>query len=392
MTPTKGIQTTYGSPLFKDNIPDYDALIVERTTTAGSIMLGKTNTPEFAAGSHTFNTVFGATANPWDLSKSCGGSSGAAAVSVATGMNPLSCGGDMGGSLRNPAAWNNIVGLRPSSGRVPSAPSKLPWMSLTTEGPMARNVADIALLMSVIAGTTDRTANSIAETSELFTQPLERNFTGTRVAMFSKLCCDLVDPEIYTLVRAQAKVLTDLGCIVEEAEPDFLEDTTDVFRCERAMLYGTGYYDIMHNQSMLDQVKAEVREEFELMQSFTADYIARMQLKKGVIFEKMRKFMQQYEFFILPTTVIHPFAIESTWPKEINSKKLTSYLDWMKICWCITVTEHPALSIPCGFGANGMPVGMQIIGRWRDDFGVLQLGHAYEALTQFGKQRPQISN
>lgn len=390
MTPTKNIRTTFGSPLFANYIPDFDELIVERTNNAGAILIGKTNSPEFAAGSHTYNNVFGATANPWDLSKSAGGSSGGAAVSLACGMNALSCGGDMGGSLRNPSAWNNVVGLRPSPGRVPTAPTKLPWSTLSVEGPMARSVADIALLMSVISGHSSRTAIALEQSGNIFTQPLARDFKGTKIAMFNDLCNELQDPTIKKIVQAQAKVFEELGCIVEEADPLFLEDCDDAFRCERALIYAATYYEFLQDKSKLAQIKPEVIEEFDLAQSYTSTYIAKMQRKKGQIFEKMREFMQKYEFYILPTTVIYPFNIELTWPREINGKKLTSYLDWMKICWCITITEHPSLSIPCGFGTNHMPVGMQIVGRWHDDFGVLQLGHAYEALTNYAKKPPTL--
>ncbi|CDZ76431.1 Glutamyl-tRNA(Gln) amidotransferase subunit A [Legionella massiliensis] len=390
MAPTKNIRTTFGSPIFANNIPDFDELIVERTAKAGAILIGKTNTPEFAAGSHTYNKVFGATANPWDITKSAGGSSGGAAVSLACGMNPLSCGADMGGSLRNPAAWNNIIGLRPSPGRVPTAPSKLPWLTLAVEGPMARTVADIALLMSVIAGPTNGTACAIEEPNTIFTQSLHRNFKGVKIAMFQNVCGDLQDPEIKKIVRAQTQVFEELGCVVEQRDPDFLDDTDDVFRCERAMIYGASYYELMTDEQKLSQIKPEVVEEFNLMKSFNSSYIAQMQRKKGEIFAKMRAFMNNYEFYILPTTSIHPFNIELPWPNEINGHKLDSYLDWMKICWCITATEHPSLAMPCGFGANGMPVGLQIVGRWHDDFGVLQLGHAYEALTGYAKQRPPL--
>lgn len=390
MTPTKNIRTTYGSPIFANNIPNFDALIVERTAAAGSILIGKTNSPEFAAGSHTYNKVFGATANPWDLSKSAGGSSGGAAVSLACGMNPLSCGGDMGGSLRNPAAWNNVCGLRPSPGRVPSTPIKLPWSTLSVEGPMARSISDLALLMSVISGSTDRTPIAIEQEHTIFSKSLSRDFKGTRLAMFQNICKDLQDPEIKEIVQNQAKIFEELGCIVEEVDPDFLEDADDAFRCERAMIYGATYYEIMHDQTKISQIKPEVLEEFRLMQNLSVDYIAQMQRKKGTIFEKMRQFMEKYEFYILPTTSIYPFNIELPWPSEINGKKLDSYIDWMKICWCITITEHPSLSLPCGFGKNNMPVGMQIVGRWHDDFGVLQLGYAYEALTQFAKHRPSV--
>ncbi|HBC0468736.1 TPA: hypothetical protein I8Y90_002820 [Legionella pneumophila] len=390
MTPTKNIRTTYGSPIFTNNIPDFDALIVERTAAAGSILIGKTNSPEFAAGSHTYNKVFGATANPWDLSKSAGGSSGGAAVSLACGMNPLSCGGDMGGSLRNPAAWNNVVGLRPSPGRVPSAPNKLPWSTLSVEGPMARSIADLALLMGVISGPTDRTPIAIEQEQTIFSKSLLRDFKGTRLAMFKNICGELQDPEIKKIVQNQTKVFEELGCVVEEIDPDFLNDIDDAFRCERAMIYGATYYELMQNEAHKNQIKHEVLEEFRLMQSFNVDHIVQMQRKKGQIFEKMRQFMQTYEFYVLPTTSIYPFNIELSWPSEINGKKLDSYLDWMKICWCITITEHPSLSIPCGFGKNNMPVGMQIVGRWHDDFGVLQLGYAYEALTQFAKRRPPL--
>jgi amidase len=387
LTATRGVRTTYGSKAFEDHVPEQNALIVRRCDAAGALMIGKSNTPEFGAGSHTFNDVFGATRNPWDLSKSAGGSSGGAAASVACGMNPLACGSDMGGSLRNPAAWNGIVGLRPSPGRVPRAPDLNGWTTLGVDGPMARDVADTALLLSAIAGPSGETATELDEPGALFARPLQRDFRGVRVAFSENFAGLAVDPEIRRTVRAQASVFESLGCEVVFADPD-LGDAEDVFRMERAWMVGTLVQQLdAHAQSLL---KPEIEDECRLHRSMTAADLGQMFVRKTALFQRMREFMSQYPFYVLPATQMHPFDASLRWPASFMGERYTSYIDWMRICWYLSSTESPVLAVPCGFSASGLPVGMQIAGRYRDDWGVLQLGHAYEQAAAHSVLRPPV--
>src|SRR4051812_19355598 len=228
LIPTKGIRTTFGSPIFKDFVPDADALIVERQRTAGAITVGKTNTPEFGAGSQTFNPVFGPTCNPYDLAKTCGGSSGGAAAALACGMLPLADGSDLGGSLRNPASFCNVVGLRPSAGRVPNWPSVSAWFNMAVVGPLARTGEGCALMLSAIAGPDDRSPICLQDPGSMFANSLQRTFDGTRVAWSRDLGGLPVEPEVAEIMQSQRQVFSTLGCVIEDATPD-LRDADEIF-------------------------------------------------------------------------------------------------------------------------------------------------------------------
>jgi amidase len=387
LTATRGVRTTYGSKAFEQYVPTQSALIVRRCDAAGALMIGKSNTPEFGAGSHTFNSVFGVTRNPWDLGKSAGGSSGGAAASLACGMNPLACGSDMGGSLRNPAAWNNVVGLRPSPGRVPRAPDLNGWATLGVDGPMARNVADTALLLSAIAGPSGETAAELGEPGKLFAQPLERDFRGVRVAFSANLAGLPVDPEIERTVRAQVAIFESLGCEVVFADPD-LADAEDVFRMERAWMIGTLFDQLDAEQQSF--LKPEILDEYRLHRSMSAADLGQMFVRKTALFQRMRAFMNEHAFYVLPATQMHPFDAALRWPASFMNQTYTRYIDWMRICWYLSSTESPVLAVPCGFSASGLPIGMQIVGRYRDDWGVLQLGHAYERAAAHSLRLPPV--
>lgn len=387
LTATRGVRTTFGSKAFEHHVPEHSALIVRRCDSAGALMIGKSNTPEFGAGSHTFNEVFGATRNPWDLGKTAGGSSGGAAASVVCGMNPLACGSDMGGSLRNPAAWNAVVGLRPSPGRVPRAPDLNAWTTLGVDGPMARNVEDTALLLSAIAGPSGETATELSEPGAMFARPLQRDFRGVRVAFSAGLAGVSVDPEIQRTVQAQASVFESLGCEVVFADPD-LADAEDVFRIERAWMIGTLVQQFdAHSQSLL---KPEIEDECRLHRSLSAADIGQMFVRKTALFQRMRAFMNTHPFYVLPATQMLPFDAGLRSPASFMGESYTSYIDWMRICWYLSSTESPVLAVPCGFSTTGLPIGMQIAGRFRDDWGVLQLGHAYEQAAAHGLLRPPV--
>ena len=385
---TKGIRTTYGSPLFTDFVPEVDALIVERLHGAGAITIGKTNTPEFGAGSQTFNEVFGATHNPYDLTKTCGGSSGGAAVALACGMIPIADGSDMGGSLRNPANFCNVVGFRVSPGRVPSWPSALGWFSIPVKGPMARTVEDVALLLSAMAGPDARSPIAIAEPGERFRQSLDRDFGGVKIAWSQDLASFPVDARVTAVIDGQRHVFADLGCIVEEAEPDF-SDADEIFKVWRAWSFALSYGPLLEKHR--DHFKETVIWNVEAGQRLTGPQLGQAEVKRTALYHRVREFMDTYEYLILPVSQVPPFDITQEYITEINGVQMETYIDWMKSCYFISTLGLPAISVPCGFTPEGLPVGVQIVGRHQDDFGVLQLARAFEKATQFGQQRPAVA-
>ncbi len=386
LTVTKGLRTTFGSPIFKDFVPDQDALIVDRLKRSGAITIGKTNTPEFGAGSQTFNEVFGATRNPYNLEKTCGGSSGGAAAALSSGLVALADGSDLGGSLRNPASFCNVVGLRPSAGRVPTWPTTAAWFPLSVLGPMARTVADVAMMMSVIAGSDRRCPLSITESPDIFRQRLERNFKGVKVAWSRSLGGLPVDDEVLNVVESAVLGMKDIGCVVEEVDPN-LKEADEVFHVLRAWHMESTLGDLLSKHP--DQFKDTLVWNIEQGKALSGADVARAERLRTRLFERFSRFMDTYEFIICPVTQVLPFDINIPYVSEINGKTLSNYLEWMKSCFHISVTGHPALSVPAGFSSSGLPVGLQIVGRFRDDFGVLQFGHAFEKLNEFWKIRPE---
>lgn len=387
MTETAGIRTTYGSPIFKDYVPEFDALLVERVKRAGAITVGKTNTPEFAAGSQTFNPLFGATVNPYDTSRTCGGSSGGAAVALACGMVSLADGSDMGGSLRNPAGYCNVVGFRTSPGRVPVWPSITGWSPLSVAGPMARTVEDAALMLSVMGGWDARSPIAIDEPGARFAQPLARDFRNVRVAWCGDLGEFTVDHRITAVLDAQRQVFTALGCAVEDAAPDF-RDADQIFKTLRAWQFELTYGELL--PSHREQIKETVIWNIEEGGRLIGPQIGWAERKRTDLFHRVRRFMERYEFLLLPVSQVPPFDVEQRYVMEINGVKMGTYIDWMKSCYYISVTGLPAISVPCGFTAEGLPVGIQIVGRHHNDFGVLQLAYAFQQATGFWKRRPAV--
>ncbi len=384
---TRGIRTTFGSPLYKDNVPTEDDIVVERMRRAGAITIGKTNTPEFGAGSQTFNTVFGATRNPYDLTKTCGGSSGGAAVALACGLVPVASGSDTGGSLRNPAAFCNVVGFRPSPGRVPNPKAAFAWWTLSTSGCLGRSVADLAFALGTIAGPDSRAPLSINEPGERFARPLDRSFKGVRVAWFKDLGGVPFDPRVRGVVDAQRKTFESLGCVVEQAEPDFAPAEI-AFRVLRAWNTANTYGERFraHPEAFKDTLTGEIEEGLRL----TGAEVARAETAHGQLWRRFQAFLEKYQYFVLPTTQLPPFDVDTPYPTQIAGVKFDSYIDWMKSCWYISATGNPAASVPAGFTQEGLPVGIQIVGRAREDFSVLQLAHAFEHVTGFGERRPAI--
>jgi len=382
---TKGIRTTFGSPIFAEHVPAEDALIVQRLREAGAITIGKTNTPEFGAGSQTFNPVFGATLNPWDTTKTCGGSSGGAAVALATGMLPIADGSDVGGSLRNPANFNGVVGFRTSHGRVPVYPAATPWSALGVEGPMARTVDDVALMLSAIAGPDHRVPTSLPEPGGSFFPIAGRDFRGVRVAWSPDLGGLPVDPRVARVLDAQRTRFESLGCIVEEATPD-LEDADEVFEVYRAMLMATARAGLLdtHRARLKDTVIWNIEQGLRLR----AVDVGRAEMKRYQLWLRMQAFMETYEFLVCPVNQVPPFDVEVEYPAEVAGVKMGSYIEWMRTCSRITATGQPAISVPAGLTDEGLPVGIQIVGRQRDERGVLQLARAFEQTAGPWKRPP----
>ena len=384
---TRGMRTTYGSRVHEDYVPTRSALLVERQQAAGAISIGKTNTPEFGAGSQTFNAVFGATRNPYDLGKTCGGSSGGSAVALATGMAPLADGTDMGGSLRCPANYCNVVGMRPSVGRVPDFPSQNGWSNLSVHGPMARTVADLALHLSVMAGHDARDPMAISQGGEQFRAPLESDLRGKRIAFSMDLGGLPVDPQVTKVLAAQRKVFEDLGCIVEEDCPDF-RDAHDIFMALRAYAFELHYGAIMDRHPGV--LKDTIVWNIEAGRKLSAAQLARAEKLRTALFMRMHRFMEKYDFLVAPVNQVPPFDIDQPYVDEIAGVKMDNYIDWMRSCYYITATTHPAMSVPAGFTEQGLPVGLQIIGRHQGELALLQMAHAFEAANGAGRRRPAL--
>jgi amidase len=385
LTPTRGIRTTFGSLVYEDFVPDEDALVVERLRRAGAITVGKTNPPEFGAGSQTYNEVFGETLNPYDTNKTCGGSSGGAAAALACGMVPIADGSDMGGSLRNPASFCNVVGFRPSIGRVPSWPVQAAWTTLSTEGPMARTAQDAALMLDVISGPDPRSPLSISEPEGGFFRSLKRDFTGTRVAWSRDLGGLPVDPRVTAVLDGQRHAFEDIGCLVEDDEPDFT-NADEIFEALRAWHFELNYGELLEEHR--DLMKETVVWNIEQGERLSGPEVGRAERARTELYHRVRIFMEDYEFLVAPVSQVPPFDVKQRYVTEINGVEMETYIDWMKSCYYVTVTGLPAISVPCGFTPEGLPVGVQIVGRYRDDLGVLQLANAFEQATGFGKRRP----
>ena len=383
---TKGIRTTHGSPLHANDIPNFDCLIVEREKKAGAIVIGKTNVPEWGLGSQTFNPVFGPTLNPYDLTKTCGGSTGGGAVALACGMVPLADGSDMGGSLRNPPNFCNVVGLRPSPGRAPNPPTSLGWFTLSVDGPVGRNVLDCAFFLSVLVGFDRRSPISIDQLGSQFAQPLGRDFKGVRVAMFKDLGLPW-EPAVRDAVKAQSKVFESLGCIVEESEPD-LRDANECFVNWRHWSVEAGFGDIL--EANADKLNEYVHWHVQEGRKLTGPQLSRLEVKRTELYQRMREFMEKYEFFVMPVNQVLPFDVKTHYPTEIAGVKMENYIAWMKSAYYISTVGNPAMSVPCAFSESGLPVGLQIVGRHNDDWGVLQMAYAFEQATNIGKRRPPI--
>ena len=393
---TKGVRTTSGSPLRTDFVPDFDDLIIERFGAAGVVTTGKSNVPEFAAGSHTFNEVFGTTNNPYDLTRSSGGSSGGAAAAIATRIQPLGDGSDMGGSLRNPAAFCNVVGFRPSLGLVPLAPTTNAWAWLARTGPLARTVDDIALAMSVLSGPDPRVplgcpvdaADFAALTRSSDLGHDSRPLAGVRVGLTTDFGLGVpVEQEVLDVLLAQAGVFGELGAVVEWACPD-LGEADRVFDTTRAFDMATNLRQVVSSDP--EQVKPEIVWNVQKGLGLTATELMDCAVARTRLHRSVRRFFADHDVLLAPTTQVLPFDSAQRWPRSVAGVQMQTYVEWMRSLCLISATGCPAISVPAGFSPQGLPVGLQLVAADGHDVQLLQVARAYEQATRHAERAPQL--
>ena len=385
LLPTKGIRTTYGSPLYAEHVPEVDALIVERMRAAGALVVGKTNAPEFGAGSQTFNRVFGATRNPYDTTKTCGGSSGGAAVALAARMIPIADGSDTGGSLRNPAAFCNVIGFRPSPGRVPSFPGD-PWSDLSTAGPMARTVDDVALLFSVLAGPDPRVPNCLPEPGSAFRSVEPVDLSKLRIAVTEDFGGLPVAGAIRETIRNLGDALASAGATVIEAAPD-LADARRIFHILRASGFRRRFGPLSEAEKA--ELKDTIRWNLDAGLELTVADYDWVYPARAALVARVGEFFGDVDLLVGPTTQVPPFDVTTDWVRDVEGKRMSTYIEWMESCSWITVTCCPALSLPAGF-RNGLPVGAQLIAPLLEDAFLLRAAKAVEAVTGYASCAPAL--
>ena len=395
---TRGIRTTWGSPIFRDFVPDEDAAIVERARAAGAILIGKTNVPEFGLGSQSFNEVFGATRNPWKLDRTAGGSSGGAAAALAARLLPVADGSDMMGSLRNPAAFCNVFGFRPSRGRVPNtlAPDAFS-QQLSTDGPMGRSVADVAMLLATQAGYDPRAPLSLGDDPAQFAAPLERELRGMRIGWLGDFGGYLAfEPGVLETCRAALDVFPRIGCTVDEATLDFPpEQMWQTWLTWRRFLVSGSLLAHYRDPARRALLKPEAVWEIEQGLATSAVDVHEASVARTTLYRAVLRLFDRFDYLVLPSAQVFPFDAGERWPKQIAGRQMDTYHRWMEVVILPTLTGCPALSVPAGFGtdgaAAGLPVGLQLIGRPRGDLDVLQLGHAWEQATDWPSRRPPMA-
>jgi amidase len=392
LQPVKGLPFTQGSPIFKDTVASFDSIMVERLRASGAIFIGKTNTPEFGLGSHTFNPVWGLTRNPYDPSKSAGGSSGGAAVALALDMLPLADGSDFGGSLRNPAGWNNVFGFRTSYGRVPVHVREdwLPGMGVT--GPMARTVADLAMLLSIQAGYDPRAPLSMESGGEVFAGSLAGEAKGRRIAWLGDLGGAIpYDPGVLEVCRGALKAFETIGCLVEDAHPDYpVEAVWQAFIRLRAWQTGAnlqGFYDDPAHRPLL---KAEAVFEIETGAKLSGYDVTAASIVRSEWSQAVRRLFDHYDFLVMPTAQVFPFDAQQSWPSEVAGRAMRTYHEWMQGVCLVTMSGCPALAAPVGFSRQGLPIGIQIVAPVHRELDCLKLAHAYEQAADLAKTRPPM--
>lgn len=385
---TRGLRTTFGSPIFRDNVPTTDTVVVERARRAGALFVGKTNTPEFGLGSHTFNEVYGATCNPYDATRSAGGSSGGAAAALAMRMLPVADGSDFGGSLRNPAAFCNVYGFRPSAGRVPYGPTPETFLpQLGCEGPMARNVADLALLLATQAGPDVRTPQALPTDPQLSTltpdnveATLTADLAGARIAWLGDWNGYLpIEDGILALCEEALSSMSAFGVQVEAIAPPFpAERIWKTWLVHRHFLTGNARMALYRNADTRAQLKPEAIWEIEGALPLTATDLYAASTDRTAWYQALQRLFAKFDYVAVPTAQVFPFDINERWPTTIAGRAMDTYHRWMEVVVPWTLAGSPVVSVPVGFGANGLPMGMQLIGRPREDLSVLRLAAAYE--------------
>ncbi|MGW4094661.1 amidase family protein [Nocardia sp. NPDC004750] len=379
-----GVRTTYGSPVFANFVPSVDDETAARMRAAGAVILGKSNVPEFAAGSHTFNELFGTTVNPYDPARSAGGSSGGAAAALASGMSALADGSDTGGSLRNPAAFCNVVGFRPTPGTVSPAPSHSPWHMLTTSGPMGRTVADTRLLLTVLApaATLSLDAEDINPATQFGIDP-----TGIRIAWSRNLGGLPVEQPVLDVLAEVRMILADLGCVIHDVEPD-LTGVDEVFRTSRAWNYHLTWGHLLKRHR--DSLKPEVVDELERGAAITRTELASVQHMNAAIVERTTALLANFDVLASPVAQVLPFPAEQRWPPTVAGQAMTDYIDWMRACWHLSTLGWPSLAVPAGFSSSGNPVGLQLAGKPNSDFKILQIAELFEQATNHWRRTPSF--
>jgi amidase len=392
LSPVKGLPLTMGSPIFKDFIADTDNVMVARMRKAGGIFVGKTNTPEFGLGSHTYNQVYGLTRNAYDQALSAGGSSGGAAVAVALRMLPVADGSDYGGSLRNPAAWNNIFGFRTSIGRVPTD-GRDAWLpSMGVLGPMARNVVDLAMLLDVQAGYDDRVPLSIGDSGTNFQGSLDADLKGKRIAWVGDFGGHIpYDPGLLALCKSALTTFEQLGCVVEDAAPDYpIEPVLRAWQVLRSWQMGGTMLPHYNDPKKRALLKPEAIFEIERAIKLSAFDVTAASLVRTAWYQAVRVFFEKYDFLVAPASQIYPFDATMNWPTEIAGHQMQSYSEWMSGMGPLTMSGCPALAVPAGFNERGLPAGTQIVGPNRAELACLQLAHAYDMSTQWVSRRRPV--
>jgi amidase len=389
LQPVKGIRSTSGSPILKDFIPTHDSLFVERLRAGGVIFIGKTNVPEFGLGSHTYNPVYGATRNAYDQSKSAGGSSGGAAVSLALRMLPVADGTDYGGSLRNPAGWNNVFGFRTSFGIVPVEGSDVWLPSMSVAGPMARSVSDLALLLSVQAGYDPRAPLSVEGEGRRFLAPLGADFKAKRIGWLGDLGgVAPYEPGVLDVCRAALKSFESLDCRIEEVVPDYpLEAVWQAFIKIRAWQQGSGLAAYYADPAKRALLKPEAIWEVEEGRKLSAYDISAASVVRTAWSNAVAALFRHHDFLVMPTSQVFPFDIGETWPHQIAGQTMQTYHEWMKATCLVTMSGCPSLAVPAGFSGKGLPMGLQIIAPMHHEMDCLKLGFAYEQATGWTARR-----
>lgn len=380
-----GVRTTYGSPVYADHVPQRSDILVERLEANGGIVLAKSNTPEFGAGANTFNEVFGETRNPWNTALNAGGSSGGSAVALATGQVWLATGSDLGGSLRTPASFCSVVGLRPSPGRVAHGPETRPFDTLSVDGPMGRTVGDVALMLDAMVTNHPEDPLSLEPPHEPFQAAAAARTLPARVAFSADLGITPVDAEVRDVCAAAARRLAEQGVVVEEACPDF-SGAVDAFSVLRAVGFVAGYRELYETRRHL--LKPDVIWNIERGMAISGADVARAELTRGAIYHRVAAFFRTYDLLLCPAACAPPLDVKIRWLRELNGVTFDNYVEWLRIAYAITLTSCPALSLPCGFTRDGRPVGLQMVGRPRGEAELLSSAAALEEVLDIARLVP----